>query len=102
MMARVKKNDQVVVVTGKYSGKRGAVIGILPAEDKVMVHGVGLCVKHVKRKQGVAGGIRREESYMALSNVMPWCSSCNKPCRVKAKLVDGEKFRACHRCQTTF
>jgi large subunit ribosomal protein L24 len=100
-MAHVKKNDQVVVLTGKDQGKRGTVIQVLPTENKVMVQGVGIVVKHVKaRKQGDVAGIKKEERFIALSNVMPICPACNKPCRVKAKFIDNDKkVRACHRCQ---
>lgn len=100
-MAHVKKDDQVVVLTGKDQGKRGMVIQVLASKNKVMVKGVCIAVKHVKaRKQGDVAGIKKEERFIALSNVMPVCSSCNKPCRIKAKVVDGDKkIRACHRCQ---
>jgi len=100
-MAHVKKNDQVVVLSGKDSGKRGTVIEVLPAKKKVMVQGIGMVVRHVKaRKQGDIAGIRREEGYIAISKIMPICSSCNKPCRVTAKVIDNDKkVRACHRCQ---
>lgn len=100
-MARIKKNDQVVVLSGKDKGKRGTVIQVVPSENKVMVKGVAIVVKHVKqRKQGVVAGIKKEESLIAISKVMPICSSCSKPCRVQAKIAENnEKVRACHRCQ---
>lgn len=100
-MARIKKNDQVLILSGKDKGKRGTVLQVVPDEDKVMVQGIGIVVRHVKpRKQGDIAGIKKEESLIAASKVMPICSSCNKPCRVKAKNTDSgaKKARACHRC----
>lgn len=100
-MSRVKKNDQVIVLSGKDKGKKGTVLQVVPDINKVVVQGIGIVVRHVKqRKQGDIAGIKREESLISLSKVMPVCSSCNKPCRVRAKKVDdsGKKSRACHRC----
>jgi large subunit ribosomal protein L24 len=100
-MMRVKKNDTVVIRTGKDKGKTGAVIDILPDKDKVKVRGIAVITKHVKaRRQGQASGIVKEESYIHLSNVMPLCSSCSKPCRVHIKISDdGKKARVCSQCQ---
>lgn len=97
---RLKKNDSVKVISGRDSGKEGTIIEISSKKGKVLVKGLGIITRHVKpRKQGEVGGIRKEESYIEMSQVMPICSSCKKPCRVIAKLENGKKNRACHRCQ---
>ena len=104
MMARIKKNDTVLVLSGKDRGKQGAVIAILPKKDKVMVKDVALVTKHVKaRKAGEVAGIKKQESFIDLSNVMPICGTCKKPCRVNAKMLEsGKKARICGRCKEIF
>ena len=98
-MARVKKNDTVVILSGKDKGKQGAVLRIAPEKKRVMVKGVGIVINHVKaRRQGEVSGIKKEEGWLVLSNVMPWCSACKKPCRINARFLEnGKKVRACNR-----
>jgi large subunit ribosomal protein L24 len=103
-MLRIKKNDNVVVVAGKDKGKQGPVIAILPKKGKVIVKGVDIVTRHVKaRRQGETSSIKREEAYIDLSKVMPLCSSCQKPVRLRVKVgEDGAKMRVCNRCTATF
>ncbi len=100
-MARVKKNDTVMILSGKDKGKQGPVLDISPKKDHVMVKGAGILIKHVKaRKQGDVSGIRHEEGWMDLSNVMPICPACKTPCRVNSKLLEnGKKVRICNSCK---
>jgi len=100
-MARVKKNDTVLVVAGKDKNKKGKVADVLPKKGKVLVQGVNVVTRHVKaRKRGDVAGIRQEERPFSISNVMPICPSCKKPCRVGAKfLEDGKKVRVCAKCK---
>jgi len=104
MIARVKKNDVVYITAGKDRGKEGVVIAILPKKDKVMVKGIALVKKHIKaRKSGDFAGIKEQESFIALSKVMPMCSSCRKACRVSVKCFeDGRPVRVCNRCKEMF
>jgi large subunit ribosomal protein L24 len=89
-MARIKKNDLIQVITGKDKGKRGHVIEISSHGDRVRVKGVALQTHHVKaRKSGEIASIKQEEAFVAISNVMPVCSSTDKPCRVNFKILDG-------------
>ena len=98
---RVKKNDNVVVIIGKDKGKKGVVIDILPKKGKVMVKGVAITTKHYKaRKQGEASGIKKEESFINISDVMPICPACKKPTRINVKVLEGDKkVRVCNRCK---
>lgn len=104
MIARVKKNDIVQVISGKNKGKEGAVIAILPKKGKVVVKGVAVATHHIKpRRTGDSGGIRKEESFIDMSHVMPVCSSCKKPSRVNVKCLDtGKSVRVCNRCKEIF
>ena len=69
-----------------------------------MVKGVAVATHHVKpRRVGEPGGIRKEESFIDMSLVMPVCSSCKKPSRVNAKKLDtGKSARVCNRCKEIF
>ena len=104
MIARIKKNDVVQILSGKNKGKQGAVIAILPKKGKVMVKGIAVATHHVKpRRAGEPGGIRKEERFIDVSCVMPVCSVCKKPSRVNTKQLDGGKsVRECNRCKEIF
>ncbi len=104
MVARVKKNDTVLVIAGKDKGKQGAVIEILPKKGKVIVKDVAIVTRHVKaRRQGETPGIKKEESFIRISKVMPVCKACKKPCRINIKkLESGKNARICNRCKEIF
>ena len=104
MIARIKKNDIVHIVAGKNRGKQGSVIAILPKKGKVIVKGVAIATHHIKpRRAGEPGGLRKEESFIDISQVMPICSSCKKPSRVNVKKLDtGKSTRMCNRCKEIF
>ncbi len=104
MVARVKKNDSVFVLSGKDKGKKGTVLAISPKDGKVLVKDVAVVTRHVKvRKQGDVAGIRKEERFIDVTCVMPMCTSCNKPCRVGSKtLENGKRVRVCVRCKEQF
>lgn len=97
----IRKNDTVILLTGKDRGKRGQVLGVLPRKGKVLVKGIALRTVHAKaRAQGEVSGIRKEEGYVDISNVMLVCSACNTPCRKRVVEMDnGKRVRACHRCK---
>lgn len=92
MVARIKKNDTVMVITGKDKGKTGTVIDILSKKGKVMVKGVALTTRHLKpKKQGETGSIKKLEGYIDISNVMPVCPDTKKPARVGARVLENNK-----------
>ena len=95
----IKKDDQVVVITGKDKGKEGKVLSADPKNAKVVVEGVNVASKHYKpRKQGEEGGIIKKETPIYVSKVMLVCPKCGKPTRVGHAFVDGKKTRACKKC----
>ena len=104
MIARIKKNDIVYILSGKNKGQQGAVIAISPKKGEVIVKGIAIVTHHVKpRRAGDVGGIRKEESFIDISCVMPVCSSCKKPSRVNVKRLDtGKTARICNRCKEVF
>ena len=98
----IKKNDTVIVLSGKDKGKQGKVLETMPSVGKVLVEGVNVATCHVRpRKQGEEGGIIRKEIPMYASKVMRVCPKCNKPTRAAFKFVDGEKVRVCKKCGET-
>jgi large subunit ribosomal protein L24 len=94
-MFRIKKNDTVMVTTGKDKGKTGQVIELDLKHDRVKVRGIAIVVRHVKAKrEGEVSSIKKEEGYVHISNVMPIVPSTGKPTRVKIKqLENGQKER---------
>jgi large subunit ribosomal protein L24 len=95
----VKKNDTVMVTTGKDKGKTGKVLRINQKSDRVIVEKVNVIKRHVRPSQKSKGGIMERESPIAVSNVMVYCEKCSKPVRVGNKILeDGKKVRYCKRC----
>ena len=66
----IKKNDTVIILTGKDKGKKGKVLVVLPKKDQVMVQGVAIITRHAKaRRAGETSSIKKQESYIHISNV---------------------------------
>ncbi|MBM6694774.1 MULTISPECIES: 50S ribosomal protein L24 [Pseudoflavonifractor] len=99
MSMNVKKNDTVVVLSGKDKGKQGKVLSVNPEAGKVVVEGVSVATRHQKaRRQGEEGGIVKKETPIYACKVMTVCPKCNKATRVAHKIVDGKKVRVCKHC----
>ena len=96
----VKKDDNVVVITGKDKGKVGKVMVAEPKKGKVVVAGVNMVTRHQKAKsQTEPGGIVHREGAIAASNVMLYCSKCEKGVRTAVKVLEnGSKVRVCKKC----
>ena len=97
---KIKKNDTVVVLSGKDKGKQGKVLGTIPSEAKVVVEGINKVTCHIKpRKQGEEGGILKKEAPIYACKVQRVCPKCNKPTRPAHKLLaDGKKVCVCKKC----
>ena len=95
----IKKDDVVVVLSGKDKGKQGKVQGTLPSEAKVLVEGINMVTCHTKpRRQGEEGGIVKREAPLYASKVQVVCPKCGKATRVAHKIADGKKSRVCKHC----
>ena len=96
----IKKDDTVVVLSGKDRGKRGKVLSVMPKSDKVIVENVSMVSRHRKpRKQGEEGGIIKMETPIYASKVMRVCPKCDKPTRAGHVVsADGTKSRVCKKC----
>ena len=96
---KIKKNDTVVVLSGKDKGKQGKVLGTVPGSLKVVAEGINMVTCHVKpRKQGETGGIVQREAAMYASKVQVVCPKCNKGTRIAHKIENGKKTRVCKHC----
>ena len=96
----IKKDDKVIVLSGKDKGKEGKVLSADPKAAKVVVEGVNVATKHQKpRKQGQDGGIIKVETPIHANKVMLYCPTCDKGARVGHKFVDGKKVRFCTKCK---
>ena len=96
----IKKDDKVIVLSGKDKGKQGKVLIADPKGLKVVVEGVNVATKHQKpRQQGQDGGIIKTETPIYACKVQRVCPKCNKPTRPAHKLLaDGKKVRVCKKC----
>ena len=95
----IKRDDKVVVLSGKDKGKQGKVISADPKAMKVIVEGVNVATKHKKpQKQGEEGGIIKVETPIYVSKVQLVCPKCGKGTRVAHKIENGKKTRVCKKC----
>ena len=96
---RIKKGDNVQVLSGNDKGKTGEVLEVIPKEDKIVVKGVNVRKKHVKaRKQGDESGIIPVECAIPASNVNVVCPKCGKVTKVGYRVDNDKKVRVCKKC----
>lgn len=97
---QIRKNDSVMVISGKERGKTGKVLRVLSKKDAVIVERVNMVKRHSRpRSPQQPGGIVEKEAAIRVSNIMVMCDKCNAPVRVGRKvLADGKKIRLCRRC----
>ena len=100
----VRKGDQVVVIAGKEKGKRGRVLRLLTAKQRVLIERINMVKRHTKPTQrNPRGGIIEKEGSIDLSNVALWCGKCVAPRRGKHEHNEGQpKRRVCVKCSTPF
>jgi len=101
--SKIKKNDTVMVVTGRDRGKTGKVMRVLPERGRVVIERLNIVKRHSKPRGAQSpGGIVEKEAPIDISNVMIFCDRCNAPVRVGIKVAgDGSKSRVCRRCGET-
>jgi large subunit ribosomal protein L24 len=98
----IRRNDNVVVVTGKDRGKRGRVLKVLPEKNRVIIEGVNFIKRHTKPnpQRQIKGGVVEREAPLHASNVQLVCPECAKPTRIGRKILgDGRKVRICRKCE---
>lgn len=97
---QIRKNDSVMVISGKERGKTGKVLRVNPRDDAVIIERVNVVKRHTKpRGPQQSGGIIEKEASIPVSNIMIMCDKCNAPVRMGRRvLADGNKVRVCRRC----
>jgi large subunit ribosomal protein L24 len=97
----IRKEDTVVVITGREKGKKGRVLAVNPRKQRVLVERTNMIKKHMKpSKQYQQGGIIEKEAALHISNVMLVCPKCDSRTRLGALLLEnGKKVRVCKKCK---
>ena len=96
---KVKKNDTVLVITGKDAGKKAKVLVALPKDNKVVVDGINVQKKHKKaRTAQEVSSIQNQSGAIDASNVLVVCPVCDKATRVAYKVEGDKKARICKKC----
>ncbi|OGI14412.1 MAG: 50S ribosomal protein L24 [Candidatus Moranbacteria bacterium RIFCSPHIGHO2_01_FULL_54_31] len=91
---KIKKGDQVEIMAGKDAGKRGEIVRVIPATQKVVVKGANVMKRHIRATRDGAKGQRVEKEFpIHVSNVMLVCPHTDKPTRIGYKIEGGEKIR---------
>ena len=100
----LRKGDSVVVIAGKEKGKRGRVLRLVTAKDRVVIERINMVKRHTKPTQrNPRGGILEKEGTVNVSNVALWCGKCVAPRRARHEHNEGQqKCRVCVKCGTVF
>ena len=95
----IRKDDTVIVLSGKDKGKTGKVLEVMPKDKKVVVEKVNVVSRHTKpRQQGEQGGIIKKEAPIYACKVMRVCPKCDKPTHPAHKMSGDKKVRVCKKC----
>lgn len=97
---KVVKNDNVLVISGNYKGKKGKVLKVFPKEQRIIVEGVHFIKRHTRPTQkNSQGGIVEKEAPISISNVLVICPKCSNPSRIGRKMLeDRKRVRICKSC----
>lgn len=99
---KIHKDDTVQVLAGKDKGKTGTVVRVIPSKDAVIVSGVNIVKKAMKkRNQQDQGGIVEVEAPLHISNVGIVCKKCGRPVKIGYKFDGDKKIRVCRKCGET-
>ena len=101
-MRKIRTGDEVLVTSGRNKGQQGTVRKNLIDEDRVVIEGVNIVKKHIKRGRARQAGIVEVEAPLHVSNVMLVCPTCKEPTRVGVRRdSDGANERYCKKCDAT-
>ncbi len=101
MSLRIRKGDKVVVIAGKNKGKSGKALRVSGGGSRVVIEGLNLVKKHIRRRsESEPGGVKEIPLPIHISNVALFCPNCNKGVRVSVERAkDKSKTRICKKCQ---
>ena len=97
---RIKKDDTVIILTGKDKGKTGKVLKAMPKENRVIVEGVNIQTRHQKQTQKEAAEIKHQEGPISVSNVMYSDTKATQASRIGYKVENGKKVRVAKKTGT--
>ncbi len=103
--AKIKRNDEVLVIQGRDRGVKGKVLRIYPAKETAIVERVNMVKRHTRPNPSkqIKGGILEREAPIQMSNLRLICPECGRPSRVgRKRLEDGSGVRVCKSCGATF
>lgn len=96
---KIKKDDRVMVMTGRERGKIGRVLKVEPAKERVLVEKINMVKRHTKPTQTGQGGIMDKEAPLHISKLQVVCPKCNQAVRVGSTVLeDGRRVRVCKKC----
>ena len=96
---KLKKDDNVLIMSGKDRGRKGKILEVLPKKGKIVVEGMNIHKKHTKpKRQGQKGEVVEISAAFDASNAQLICTKCTKPARVGYKITAEKKYRACKKC----
>lgn len=98
---KIRKNDKVQIIAGKYKGVKSEVLRVFKKEETVLVKDVNTVTKHVKKTQNNEGGRFKYDKPIDVSKVMLICPSCSKLTRVGLRVEGEKKVRFCKKCDKT-
>jgi large subunit ribosomal protein L24 len=98
---KIVKNDNVLVISGNFTGTKGKVLKVFPKENRIIVEGINFIKRHTRpSRKNQKGGILEKEAPINASNAMVICPKCNTPSRIGHRVLeDGKKVRVCKNCQ---
>lgn len=96
---KIKKGDNVIVISGKDKGKKGKVLEAFPSEGSVIVERVNVVKRHMRPNRQFQGGIIEKPMPILIGKVMLVCPKCHEPARTKKKIMDEKARRICGKCE---
>ena len=101
MQPSIRKNDTVVITTGKDRGKKGRVLRVIPDKNRLVVEGSNIRKRHTKPnpQRNIKGGIVEREGAVDASNVQLVCPECGKMTRIGHRVDGDRKVRVCRKCE---
>ncbi|MGE5558902.1 MAG: 50S ribosomal protein L24 [Bacillota bacterium] len=97
---RLKKGDEVMVLSGRDKGRRGKILQVMPTEGKVIVEGLNVIKRHTKpTKANPQGGVLEKAAGLPCGKVMLVCANCHQPTRINRQFSEDKLVRICKHCE---
>jgi len=98
---KLKKGDNIIMLSGKDRGKKAKVLLVIPESGKVILEGLNMVKRHTKpRKQGQSGQIINKERAVSAASAAIICKACGKQTRIGYSIEGNKKIRICKKCKS--